>query len=57
MSKKSYIVTCQVNMCADKEVKVVVKTTKPHLARQLAEKECYQHGYFFAKAVSCKEMN
>ena len=54
--KKCYIVKCEVNMDASRYETVIVKTTKPHLARQKAEAELRNHGFFHARAVSCNEM-
>lgn len=54
--KKAYIVKCNVNMCAENSQTVIVKTTKPHLAVQVAEAELRNNGYWHAKAYSCKEM-
>lgn len=54
--KKAYIVRCMVNMCAENEQTVIVKTTKPHLAAQKAEVELRNNGYWHAKAYSVKEI-
>lgn len=54
--QKAYIVKCMVNMCAEHEQTVIVKTTKPHLAAQKAEAELRNSGFFHAKAYSVKEM-
>lgn len=54
--KKSYIVKCTVDMCANHEETVIVKTTKPHLAGQKATAELRNAGYFHASVVSCKEL-
>ena len=54
--KKTYIVKCMVNMCAEHEQTVIVKTTKPHLAAQKAEAELRNNGFFHAKAYSVEEM-
>lgn len=54
--KKIWSVICELNMCAEKWVRVYVKATKPAIAIQRAEAELYRKGYFFVKAVSCKEM-
>ena len=54
--KKAYIVKCNVNMDASREETVIVKTTKPHLAMQIAEAELRNNGYWHAKAFNCKEM-
>lgn len=55
-NKKAFVVKCNVNMCANHTETVVVKTTKPHLAVQLAEAELRNNGFFHAKAFNCKEM-
>lgn len=54
--KKCYIVKCEVNMDASHVETVLVKTTKPHLARQKAEAELRNCGFFHAKTISCKEL-
>jgi hypothetical protein len=54
--KKTYIVKCIVNMCANHEETVIVKATKPHLAAQKAEAELRNNGFFHARAYSCEEM-
>lgn len=54
--KKSYIVTLQVNLCAEHEVKVPVRATKKSLACRQAEKALLESGYFQAKAIDCKEV-
>ena len=52
--KKCYMVKCIVNMDASHEEMVLVKTTKPHLARQKAEAELRNNGFFHAKAFYCE---
>ena len=54
--KKTYIVKCTVNMCANHEETVIVKETKPHLAAQKAAAELRNNGFFHARAFSVKEM-
>lgn len=54
--KRAYMVKCIVNMGASQEETVIVKTTKPHLAVQIAEAELRNNGYWHAKAYSCKEV-
>lgn len=54
--KKAWLVKCEVNMDASREETVIVKATKPHLARQIAEAEVRNHGYFHARAYYCKEL-
>lgn len=54
--KKCFMVKCVVNMDASREETVLVKTTKPHLARQKAEAELRNNGFFHAKAFSCEEV-
>ena len=54
--KKCFMVKCIVNMDASREEMVLVKTTKPHLARQKAEAELRNNGFFHAKAFSCEEV-
>lgn len=56
VKKKVYIVKCEVDMCAEHVETVIVKTTKPHLARQKAEAELRNNGHFHAKAFYCEEM-
>ena len=54
--KKAYIVKCVVNMCAEHVETVIVKTTKMHLACQIAAAELRDRGFFHASVVSCKEI-
>lgn len=54
--KKAWLVKCEVNMDASHVETVIVKTTKPHLARQMAEALLRDHGYFHAKAYYCEEV-
>ena len=53
---KSYIVTCEVNMCAEQEVEVPVRATNEKLACQKAREALIKGGYFFAIPRSCKEV-
>lgn len=53
--KKVWMVKCTVDMCADQEMTVLVKTTKRHLAEQLAIKEICRNGHFHAKPFYCEE--
>ena len=54
--KKTYIVKCEVDMCANHEETVIVKATKPHIAMQKAEAELRNNGYFHARAFYCTEI-
>lgn len=54
--KKTWFVKCEVNMDASHYEVVLVKATKPHLARQKAEAELRNKGFFHARAFYCKEM-
>lgn len=54
--KTCFMVKCIVNMDASHVETVLVKTTKPHLARQKAEAELRNNGFFHASAVSCEEV-
>lgn len=54
--KKTYFVKCIVNMDASHVECILVRATKPHLARSKAESELRNHGFFHAKAFYCNEM-
>lgn len=54
---KSWWVVCEVNMCAEKEVKMIVKANTKRKAESFAINSLYKEGYFFVKLLSCKEMN
>lgn len=53
---KSYIVTCQVDMCAEHEVDVPVRATKESLACKKATEALLNKGHFFAIALRCNEV-
>lgn len=54
---KSWWVVCEVDMCADKEVKQIVKAHTRKKAESFAINNLYKEGYFHVKLVSCKEMD
>lgn len=53
---KRYLVTCTANMCAEKELKVIVKANSERNAKSNATNKLYDDGYFYVSVVSCKEM-
>ena len=53
---KSWEVRCEVNMCAEKEVKVIVKANTEKKAKKFAINKLYKDGYFHVKLLSCEEM-
>lgn len=53
---RRWLVICQVNLCADKELKIIVRTNIKKKAELLAEKELYTKGYFHVKVISCTEI-
>lgn len=53
---KAWWVRCEVNMCAEKEIKMVVKATTQKKAQSLAINRLYNEGYFHVKLISCEEM-
>lgn len=53
---KRYLVTCTANMCAEKELKVIVKASSERNAKSKAVNKCYDEGYFYVSVVSCREL-
>ena len=53
---KSYIVTCEVDMCAEHEVDVLVTATKESLACNKAVKELLKGKHFFAIPRRCVQV-
>ena len=53
---KSWCVRCQVNLCAEKKVKVIVKANTERKARIFATDKLKKDGYFFVKVLSCEEI-
>ena len=53
---KKWNVTCEVNMCAEKEITVTVKANTERKAKEMAEKKLYKDGYFHVKLLRCKEV-
>ena len=51
-----YLVRCEVNMDINRYATVIVKSTNPYVACQIAEEKLRKSGYFHARAFSCKEM-
>lgn len=54
--KRAYWVKCTVNLEANRVEDVIVRTTKPHLARQKAEALLRDRGYFHVHAYYCEEV-
>lgn len=52
-----WLVKCEVNMDASKEVSVIVKANTERKAKIKATDKCYSEGYFHVNIVSCKEMD
>lgn len=53
---KNWLVECQVNMDAQNNINVVVKSNTERKAKIKAENECYNRGYFFVNIISCKQI-
>ena len=53
--RKEYIVTCEVNMCADRIEEVHITTNLPSKAMKLAEDILEKRGYWNVRVLSCKE--
>ena len=53
---KEWLVKCEVNMDASKEVNIDVKANTERKAKIKAENECRNRGYFHVNIISCKEM-
>lgn len=51
---KSYIVTCEVDMCAEHEVDVPVRATKESLACKKAKEALLNSGYFIQSHADVK---
>lgn len=54
---KSWWVVCEVNMCAEHEVKIIVKANTERKARSFAINSLYKEGYFHVKILSIKELS
>lgn len=52
---KSWWVVCQVNMDANREVKMIVKANTEKKAKSFAINDLYKEGYFHVKLLSCEE--
>ena len=55
MSRR-WLVTCQVNLCADKEITVIIKANTERKAKSLAMKWLHKEGYFAVGIISCKNI-
>lgn len=55
--KKSWLVTVQVNMCANHEIIVPVVATKSSIACMNAEEALKNKGYFHARATHFEEVS
>ena len=54
---KKWLVKCQVNMDASREVSVIVKANTERKAKAKAISECHHNKYFHVTVLSCKEMD
>ena len=54
---KSWWVICQVDMCAEKEIKMIVKANTERKARSFAKNDLAKQGHFHINIISCKEMD
>lgn len=53
---KRWLVTCCVNYCADKTIKVIVKANTERKARILAEKQLRHDGHYAIHILYCEQM-
>ena len=53
---KRWLVECEVNMDASREVSIIVKANTERKAESKAINECFKKGYFYAKVISIGEM-
>lgn len=53
---KTYNVTAELNMCAEKVVTMTVKANTERKARKFAEEKLKKEGYFHIIIFSCKEI-
>ena len=54
--RKTYEVTCEVNMCAEHIEKVKVVTNLSDKAAKLAKEKLKKAGYFHVSVIGCKEV-
>lgn len=52
---KNFVVTCQVDLCAESEIRVAVRATKASIACKRAEVQLADK-HFQAKAIHCEEV-
>ena len=53
---KAWWVVCEVDMCANEVVKMVVKAHTQKKAESFAINSLYKDGHFHVKLISCKEL-
>lgn len=53
--RKDYLVTCELNMCANHVETIRVTTNLPEKAKKLAIKKFKDAGNFYVSVISCKE--
>ena len=53
---KRWKIVCEVNMCADKEVEIIVKANTKRKAEEMAVKNLHKKGYFHIKLLYCREV-
>lgn len=53
---KSWWVICEVNMCANKEIKMIIKANTMKKAISMAKNSLYKDGYFHVNVRSCEEI-
>lgn len=54
--RKDFVVTCELDMCAECVEKVCVTTNLPEKAKKMAIKKFKNDGHFFVNVISCKEV-
>lgn len=54
---KRWFVKCEINMDAQNEVNVIVKSNTERKAKQLAINECYNKGYLNVRVISCDNIS
>ena len=53
---KSWWIICEVNMSAEKEIKMIVKANTEKNAKSFAINKLHKEGYFNVKILSCDEI-
>lgn len=54
--RKDYEVTCEVDMCAERVVKVIVTTNLEAKAIKFAKEKLKKDGHFHVNIINCKEV-